>query len=95
MPFESQYADSDADDEYERSGAAAVPHHANYEPLSPTDSDPPSNEDTPTTFTHPRSAGQPEGIITTWSPGDCADYMASLGLEQYGDAMIGMEMTDS
>ena len=93
MPYDVPYAGSDADDEYERSGiASSTLPPTSYKSLSPTtDSDPPSNEDTPTTFAHPRPAhASPRGIITTWSPNDCADYVASIGLEQYRVAMIGM-----
>lgn len=92
MPYDVPYAGSDADDEYERSGIACPTLPINYESLtSTTDSDTPSNEDTPTTFAHSRTAhASPRGIITTWSPGDCADYLASIGLEQYRAAMIGM-----
>lgn len=83
---QSAYHDSDADDEYERSVIASPPQHE-YE-SSPTDSDPPSAEHTPTTFTHGTTLS-PKTPITQWSVDQCADYVSDLGLSQYADAFLG------
>lgn len=81
--------DSDADDEYERSviTSPTLPH--DHE-LSPTDSEPPSAEHTPTTFTHSAdSYASPKGIINTWTPEQVADWISSLGLGQYAKTFLG------
>lgn len=85
--------DSDADDEYERSviTSPTLPQ-SDYE-TSPTDSDPPSAEHTPTTFTHSGGSGShvsPKGLMTQWTAEQCADFVSSLGLSQYSDAFLGM-----
>lgn len=85
------HEDSDADDEYERSVFTSPTLPADFE-SSPTDSDPPSTEHTPTTFTHSGSGGShvsPTGLITQWSAEQCAEYVSALGLSQYADAFIG------
>jgi protein STE50 len=77
------YAESDADDEYER--APATDSEA-----SPTDSDGlSSNEHTPTTYGAHNSGGLPETIITEWTADECADFVGSLGLRQYGEQFLG------
>ena len=77
------YAESDADDEYERSV------HLDSE-TSPTDSEGlSSNEHTPTTYGARNSGGLPETIITEWTADECADFVGSLGLRQYCDQFIG------
>lgn len=105
MAFQSgtAYPESevDADDEYERSIHNRSPvHHgggATDSELSPTSSeglDESSNEHTPTTYgTHGAGAGGdglPDSIITEWTADECADFVGSLGLGQYGDAFLGM-----
>ena len=83
--------DSDADDEYERSFITSPTIPADFE-SSPTDSESPSTEHTPTTFTHSGGSGShvsPKGSITQWSAEQCADYVSTLGLSQYADAFIG------
>ena len=84
------HADSDADDEYERSVVASptLPHTDSEN--SPTDSEPPSNEHTPTTFGNPgEDQALPRSIITAWTADESAQFVASLGLRQYCDAFIG------
>ena len=57
---------------------------------SPTSSE--GNDHTPTTYGAHSSGGMerlPETIITEWTADECADFVASLGLGQYGDAFLG------
>lgn len=93
MNFDSgtAYAESDADDEYERSMHTASPVLATDSEISPTDSDGRSStEHTPTTYGHRSSADRlPETIITEWSVEECADFIATIGLDQYSDRFIG------
>ena len=90
MSYEAQFHDeSDADDEYERSVITSPTLPAGYDSTSPTDSDPPSNEHTPTTFTHSTAnAVSPRGLITEWGPEQVASFVASLGLESYRPILI-------
>lgn len=83
------HEDSDADDEYERSVIASPALVHDYE-SSPIESDPPSAEHTPTTFTHGAHASSPKGQITQWSADQCAEYVSSLGLSQYAEIFLGM-----
>lgn len=80
------YAESDADDEYER-GHSPI----NDSEHSPIDSElSTSAEHTPTTYGHRSSADRlPETIITEWTAEECADFIASVGLQQYADRFIG------
>lgn len=92
MNFDSgtAYAESDADDEYERDMAGSSPiDHTDVE-TSPIDSGPPSAQQTPTTYGY-RSSGDrlPETIISEWTAEECADFIATIGLEQYSDSFIG------
>jgi len=95
MAFESGtdlYPESDADDEYERSVHDSSPVLATDSEASPTDSDGlSSNEHTPTTRYGTRGSGDtlPETIITEWTAEECADFVGSLGLQQYGDQFLG------
>ncbi|KAL9060049.1 MAG: hypothetical protein Q9162_000899 [Coniocarpon cinnabarinum] len=90
MSYEAQFHDeSDADDEYERSIITSPTLPAGYESSSPTESDPPSNEHTPTTFTHSTvHAISPRGLITEWSSNQTADFIASLGLSSYRNLIL-------
>ncbi|KAH8801653.1 BcSTE50, mitogen-activated protein kinase [Xylogone sp. PMI_703] len=95
--FESgtAYAESDADDEYERSVHDSSPVLATDDEASPTDSEEPSsNEHTPTTYGNHSSGDRlPETIISEWTAEECADFVASLGLGQYGAlALCSMEV---
>jgi hypothetical protein len=81
------HEDSDADDEYERSVFMSPHIHPDFQG-SPTDSDSPSTEHTPTTFSH-REGVSPRGLITDWSAEQCADFVSGLGLPQYGDSFVG------
>jgi len=85
------HADSDADDEYERSVLASPILPDDDIDTSPTDSDPPSTEPTPTTFGHNLELGKPSpgNSIVGWPTGQCADYINSLGLPQYCDKFLG------
>lgn len=64
-------------------------------PVLATDSEasPTSSEadHTPTTYgAHSSGDRLPETIITEWTADECADFVASLGLGQYGDPFLGM-----
>jgi protein STE50 len=93
MNFDSgtAYAESDADDEYERSLAASSPVAEADSETSPIDSElPSSNEHTPTTYGHRSSAERlPETIISEWTADECADFIITIGLQQYSDRFIG------
>ena len=89
MAFTTAYhADSDADDEYERSVLASPILHTDDD-TSPTESDPPSTEPTPTFGRSDTERYSPGGLILEWSTGQCADYVASLGLPQYRENFMG------
>lgn len=97
MNFDSgtAYAESDADDEYEREFHDSSPIDQTDAEGSPIDSDPPSNEPTPTTYSYRTSADRlPETIISEWNADECADFIASIGLEQYADKFIGRFVLD-
>ena len=81
------HADSDADDEFERSVMTSPTQlHTDSE----TSSDVTSNEHTPTTFGTPLDeGGKPRTIISEWSAEESAHFVASLGLRQYEKAFIG------
>ncbi|KKY33821.1 putative protein kinase regulator ste50 [Diaporthe ampelina] len=87
------YAESDADDEYERDLHESSPIDATDASISPTDSDPPSNEHTPTTYGYRSSADRlPETIISEWTVDEVADFIATIGLQQYSDRFIENEI---
>ncbi|KAI9652970.1 MAG: Adaptor for signal transduction [Alyxoria varia] len=84
-------SDSLADDEFERSASPTLP--SQYESSSPTNSEVQSTEHTPTTYTHSTTTAiSPRGLITSWSAEQCADFVASLGLEKYRDNIIREEI---
>ncbi|SPO03056.1 related to MAP kinase pathway-interacting Ubc2 [Cephalotrichum gorgonifer] len=93
MNFDSgtAYPDSDADDEYDGAIADSSPVH---DDPSPYDSElPSSNEHTPTTYGHRSSADRlPETIISEWTADECADFISTIGLEQYSDIFIENEI---
>ena len=92
MKFDSgtAYAESDADDEYERDMHGSSPIDATDVETSPIDSDPPSAEHTPTTYGYRSSADRlPETIITEWTAEECADFIATIGVQQYADRFLG------
>ncbi|KAK4190441.1 hypothetical protein QBC35DRAFT_471851 [Podospora australis] len=94
MNFDSgtAYAESDADDEYERDIHGSSPMATDVE-TSPIDSDPPSAEHTPTTYGYRSSADRlPETIISEWTAGECADFIASIGVQQYADIFLENEI---
>ncbi|KAK4123405.1 hypothetical protein N657DRAFT_656647 [Parathielavia appendiculata] len=94
MNFDSgtAYAESDADDEYERDMHGSSPIATDVE-TSPIDSEPPSAEHTPTTYGYRSSADRlPETIISEWTAEECADFIASIGVQQYADRFIENEI---
>ena len=93
MTFPTAYhADSDADDEYERS-VMTSPLMPTDDDTSPTDSEPPSTEHTPTTFDHPDGdRHSPRTIVSEWAVEECANFIASLGLGQYCDKFLGVSL---
>lgn len=83
------HADSDADDEYERS-VVPSPRLPSDSEASHSDSEAPSAENTPTTYGNSgEERGLPKTIITEWTAEECADFVASLGLHQYCETFIG------
>ncbi|KAJ5468989.1 Ras-association [Penicillium sp. IBT 31633x] len=97
----SYHADSDADDEYERSVITSPHLHIDSE-SSPTDSDIHSAEHTPTKFGHPLDGPRsPRTLITEWGVDECKEFLTSLGLLQYhgtfrenaivGEALIALK----
>ncbi|KAF1355775.1 RA-domain-containing protein [Lizonia empirigonia] len=87
------HEDSDADDEFERSGWQRDQMPVEYE-SSPTSSGPLSTEHTPTTFTHSRDSRiSPTGLLVDWSAEHVADYISDLGLEQYADTFVDEGIT--
>jgi protein STE50 len=95
MAFESgtDYPESDADDEYERSISSPV--LATDDEGSPSESEGlSSNEHTPTIYEKVIGSDQlPETIITEWTPEECADFVGSLGLRQYADQFLGIHLS--
>ncbi|KAJ5102222.1 hypothetical protein NUU61_004444 [Penicillium alfredii] len=101
MSFPTSYhADSDADDEYERS-VVMSPHLPTDSEASPTDTDIPSSEHTPTKFGYGDGPRSPRSIISEWTIDECVEFMTSLGLLQYcgtfrenaivGEALIALK----
>ncbi|CAG8901048.1 unnamed protein product [Penicillium nalgiovense] len=85
----SYHADSDADDEYERSVITSPHLHIDSE-SSPTDSDIHSSEHTPTKFGHPVDGPRsPRAPITEWGVDECKEFLTSLGLLQYHGTFRG------
>ncbi|KAL2271470.1 hypothetical protein VTJ83DRAFT_841 [Remersonia thermophila] len=90
MNFDSgtAYAESDADDEYERDMHGSSPTATDVE-NSPIDSDPPSAEHTPTTYGYRSTVDRlPETIISEWTAEECADFIASIGVQQYAERFL-------
>ena len=82
MAYKSTWVESAADDEFEQS--APQISHTVLPNLSPTTSD-----DMDDTINTPSgSHASPTGLISSWSSVQCAEYVKSLGLGQYADAMI-------
>ncbi|KAK8147925.1 Adaptor for signal transduction [Beauveria asiatica] len=94
MAFESgtAYAESDADDEYERSMGGHSP--VGDSEASPIDSElSTSAEHTPTTYgRHSTTDRLPETIISEWTADECADFISTIGLSQYADHFIENEI---
>ncbi|KAJ5227448.1 uncharacterized protein N7469_007454 [Penicillium citrinum] len=97
----SYHADSDADDEYERS-VITSPHLQTDSEASPIDSDIPSSEHTPTKFGYSSEGPRtPRSIISEWTADECSEFLTSLGLLQYcgsfrengivGEALIALK----
>ncbi|PLB37044.1 adaptor protein STE50 [Aspergillus candidus] len=88
----SYHADSDADDEYERS-VVTSPHLASDSEASPLVSEFPSAQHTPTTFANADESAQwPTTVITEWTVDECAGFLAALGLRQYRNAFLENEI---
>ncbi|KAL2826599.1 hypothetical protein BDW59DRAFT_144930 [Aspergillus cavernicola] len=81
------HADSDADDEYERS-VITSPHLATDSEGSASESEFPSAEPTPTFAHTEENPKSPKTIITEWITEECASFIASLGLRQYCPSFI-------
>ncbi|KAI9837333.1 MAG: hypothetical protein M1819_000407 [Sarea resinae] len=92
MAFQNaHYADSDADDEYERSVIPSPRLPTDSE--SPTDSEPHSTEQTPTTYGHAQEGHRtPKTLILDWSTDECVDFIQGLGLSQYAKAFLENEI---
>ena len=90
MAIPPPYHDSDADDEYERS-VMTSPILPTDDENSPTDTDAPSTEPTPTAFQHRMDMDKlsPSNTIVAWGTDQCADYISSLGMSQYCDTFLG------
>jgi hypothetical protein len=85
----SYHADSDADDEYERS-VITSPHLQTDSEASPIDSDIPSSEHTPTKFGYSSEGPRtPRSIISDWTADECVEFLTSLGLLQYCGSFRG------
>lgn len=82
------HADSDADDEFERSVMASPTQAATD---SESESEIHSNEHTPTTFGPAENGILPKTIVTGWNSDECAHFIATLNLHQYCEAFIGKE----
>lgn len=94
MAIPTTSADSDADDEYERS-VFQSPHLHTDDDTSPTDSDPPSTEPTPTFGHNDPDKYSPVNLIVEWTTNQCADYISKLGLSQYCDKFIGAHLSST
>ncbi|CAK7562428.1 MAG: Mitogen-activated protein kinase adapter protein MST50 [Sporothrix epigloea] len=81
----TSYAGSDTEDEYE--------HFHNSSLRSVTGGDHPSADHTPSVYAYHSSADRlPETLITDWTAEECADFIASIGLQQYADGFIDNEI---
>lgn len=90
VPARAYHADSDADDEYERSEITSPILPMDDDDDSTTNSDPPSTEPTPTFDRTNGDKLSPTNSIIKWTTGQCADFVASLDLPQYCDTFIGI-----
>ncbi|KAI9930487.1 hypothetical protein ASPWEDRAFT_27010 [Aspergillus wentii DTO 134E9] len=86
----SYHADSDADDEYERS-VVTSPHLVADSDADATDSETHSTEHTPT-YTIPDDRRSPRTIIVEWTAEECASFLVGLGLRQYCGAFLDNEI---
>ena len=86
------HADSDADDEYERSILTSPMPPTDDETSSIGDSEHGSHEHTPTTFEAAEyGRASPRTVITEWSTDECAGFLNGIGLGQYGRAFRGRD----
>ena len=93
MPFNDGTAyhadsDADADDEFERSMTSPTELHEDSE----SDSEPSSNEPTPTFGNGSEDPSIPRTIITDWTAIETSNFLKSLGLRQYSDAFLENEV---
>ncbi|RCI07560.1 hypothetical protein L249_1600 [Ophiocordyceps polyrhachis-furcata BCC 54312] len=86
------YAESDADDEYERSIGDRSP--IGDSEASPIDSEPSTSaQHTPTSYAHRSGSDRlPETAMTDWTADECADFIGSIGLPQYADRFVENEI---
>ena len=92
MPFGTTFhADSDADDEYERSALASPRLAEDSEASAIEDSEPPSTTElTPRTFVDTANdRTSPKKLITEWTVEECGEFLNGLGLKQYRDVFSG------
>ncbi|ODA77071.1 hypothetical protein RJ55_07589 [Drechmeria coniospora] len=94
MSFEggTAFAESDADDEYERSVDDRPP--LRDAETSPIDSEiSTSAEHTPTTYGQSGGADKlPDAIINDWTADECANFLGTVGLAQYADRFLENEI---
>lgn len=85
------HADSDADDEYERSVMTSPiePHDDSDES---EDTEPPSADHTPTFGNGGDDSHLPRTIITEWTAEETVRFVAGLGLRQYGERILENEI---
>ncbi|KAH7140765.1 hypothetical protein EDB81DRAFT_64597 [Dactylonectria macrodidyma] len=85
------YAESDADDEYERSMGGHSP--VGDSEASPIDSELSTSAEHTPTYAHRSSSDRlPETIITEWTADECADFISNIGLSQYTDRFLENEI---
>ncbi|KAF7551245.1 hypothetical protein G7Z17_g5186 [Cylindrodendrum hubeiense] len=85
------YAESDADDEYERSMGGHSP--VGDDEASPIDSELSTSAEHTPTYAHRSSVDRlPETIITEWTAEECADFISTIGLPQYTDRFLENEI---
>ncbi|CAK7264813.1 Mitogen-activated protein kinase adapter protein MST50 [Sporothrix epigloea] len=88
----TSYAESDTEDEYERVLRHGSLADVNSSELPVTGADF-SSEQTPTIYAYHSSADRlPETLITDWTAEECADFIASIGLQQYAERFIENEI---
>lgn len=85
------HADSDADDEYERS-VMTSPIELHDDSDDSEDTEPPSADHTPTFGNGGDDSHLPRTIITEWTAEETVRFVAGLGLRQYGERFLENEI---